>query len=154
VAAWLRTNIPPSFKPGILHGDYQFANVMYRFDGPELAAIVDWELTTIGDPLIDLGWVIATWRGTGGPNLPMLRVEPWNGFPRGEKLVEHYARFSNRDLSHIEWYVILACYRLGIILEGTFARACAGKASAQTGTLLHETTVALFARALARIDGR
>src|SRR3546814_1288559 len=55
VATWLDTNRPQSFKPGIIHGDYHLANVMYRFDGPELAAIVDWELTTIGDPLLDLG---------------------------------------------------------------------------------------------------
>lgn len=152
VAAWLEANRPPTFTPGIMHGDYQIANVMFRHDGPGLAAIVDWELATIGDPLVDLGWLIATWQGSGGPELPVLRVTPSDGFPSAEDMIEHYAKMSDRDLSHVEWYVILACYRLGIILEGTFARACAGKAPAKTGDFLHKTTIALFERALWRIS--
>jgi aminoglycoside phosphotransferase (APT) family kinase protein len=51
----------PSFVPGLLHGDFHIANVMFRHDGPELAAVVDWELATVGDPLLDLGWLLATW---------------------------------------------------------------------------------------------
>ncbi|WP_076866055.1 phosphotransferase family protein [Bradyrhizobium mercantei] len=151
VATWLADHLPPASAPGILHGDYQLANVMFRHDAPELAAIVDWELASIGDPLVDLGWIIATWRDEGVPELPVLKVEPWDGFPCAEDLIEHYARLSSRDLTHIEWYVVLACYRLGIILEGTYARACDGKAPIETGRLLHETAVALFERALARI---
>jgi hypothetical protein len=54
-------------------------------------------------------------------------------------------------VDHIDWYVVLACYRLGILLEGTYARACAGEAPAATGRILHESTLALFGRALARI---
>src|SRR5260221_236288 len=61
VGAWLEANRPASFRTGIMHGDYHLANVMYRYDGPELAAVVDWELATIGDPLLDLGWLLATW---------------------------------------------------------------------------------------------
>ena len=61
-AAWLRTHQPKHWSPGIMHGDYQFANVMYKHGAPgELAAIIDWEMTTIGDPLLDLGWILATW---------------------------------------------------------------------------------------------
>ncbi|MBB4425430.1 aminoglycoside phosphotransferase (APT) family kinase protein [Bradyrhizobium sp. CIR48] len=151
VASWLAANLPPPSAPGILHGDYQFANVMFRHDAPALAAIVDWELASIGDPLVDLGWIIATWRESGLPELPVLKIEPWEGFPRAEDLIEHYGQLTARDLTHIEWYVVLACYRLGIILEGTYARACEGKAPMETGRLLHETAVALFERALMRI---
>jgi aminoglycoside phosphotransferase (APT) family kinase protein len=154
VSDWLSTNLPTPSAPGIVHGDYQFANVMYRRDQPELAAIVDWELASIGDPLVDLGWIVATWRDSGGPELPVLRIDPWDGFPRAEELVEHYAKFSSRDLGNLEWYVVLACFRLGIILEGTYARACAGEAPAETGRLLHQTTVALFERALLRVRKR
>jgi aminoglycoside phosphotransferase (APT) family kinase protein len=64
-AIWLQANRPTAFEPGIIHGDYHLANVLFRNDGPELAAIVDWELTTIGDPLLDLGWVLATWPESG-----------------------------------------------------------------------------------------
>ena len=68
IADWLERNLPTTHKPGIMHGDYHFANVMVRYDGPEIAAIVDWELTTIGDPLIDLGWAMSTWPDASIPD--------------------------------------------------------------------------------------
>jgi aminoglycoside phosphotransferase (APT) family kinase protein len=146
VAAWLDANRPAHFIPGIIHGDYHLANVMFRNDGPELAAIVDWELATIGDPLIDLGWLLATWpAGDGGEST--VRVEPWEGFPTAEELVAHYGERSARDLSAVDWYKVLACYKLGILLEGTHARACAGKAPADVGERLHGRAVRLFERA-------
>lgn len=151
VADWLRANLPPQQPTGILHGDYQFANVMYRPDSGDLAAIVDWELASIGDPLVDLGWIVACYPGSGGPELPVLKIEPWDAFPTADELIAHYAARSARDLTHIDWYVVLACFRLGIILEGTHARACAGRAPKATGDLLHATTLALFGRALHRI---
>ena len=153
IADWLRANLPPASPTGILHGDYQFANVMYRPDSGELAAIVDWELATIGDPLVDLGWIVACYPGSGGPELPVLKVEPWEGFPTADELVARYAEISPRSLDHVDWYVVLACFRLGIILEGTHARACAGRAPKATGDLLHATAAALMGRALHRIGG-
>lgn len=144
VGRWLEDNRPPSFQPGIIHGDYHLANVMYRFDAPRLAAIVDWELTTIGDPLLDLGWLLATWpEGEGSA----VAVTPWEGFPSADELVAHYATQTTRDLSHIHWYGVLACYKLGIILEGTYARARAGKAPKETGDRLHASTIGLLERA-------
>jgi len=151
VAAWLEANRPASFRPGILHGDYHLSNVMYRPDSPALAAIVDWELCTIGDPLLDLGWLLATWPEPDGPKPGAIGVTPWDGFPVADELVERYAKGTERDLEHIDWYAVLACYKLGIILEGTHARACAGRAPRATGDILHATTVGLFERALARI---
>ncbi|MDB5430871.1 MAG: phosphotransferase family protein [Caulobacter sp.] len=148
VAAWLAANRPAAFEPGILHGDYHLANVMYRHDGPELAAIVDWELTTIGDPLIDLGWLLATWPEEADPPPEKTQVTPWLGFPTAEELVAHYGAHSGRDLSAVTWYGVLACYKLGIILEGSHARACAGRAPKDIGDRLHAQTVALFERAL------
>lgn len=147
VARWLEENRPGSFAPGIIHGDYHLANVMFRHDGPELAAIVDWELTTIGDPLLDLGWLLATWPQEGAA-AGAVGVQPWDGFPSADELVEHYRPLTSRDMSHIEWYGVLACYKLGIILEGTHARACEGKAPKETGDKLHASTVGLFERAL------
>jgi aminoglycoside phosphotransferase (APT) family kinase protein len=144
VSRWLEENRPQTFQPGIIHGDYHLANVMYRFDAPRLAAIVDWELTTIGDPLLDLGWLLATWpEGNTGT----VSVTPWEGFPSADELVAHYAAQTTRDLSHIHWYGVLACYKLGIILEGTYARACAGKAPKATGDQLHASTIGLLERA-------
>lgn len=151
VAHWLETYLPTTFEPGIIHGDYHLGNVMYRHDGPELAAIVDWELTTVGDPLLDLGWLLATWPVDGVPTVETLTVTPWDGFPSSDELIEHYRARTTRNVDAIDWYAVLACYKLGIILEGTHARACAGKATKESGDLLHASTINLFERALSWI---
>lgn len=147
VATWLARNRPRSFAPGIIHGDVHLANVLFRYDGPQLAALVDWELSTIGDPLLDLGWLLATWADETGSSPGVVAVTPWSGFPARTELVARYGERSSRDLAHVAWYEVLACYKLGIILEGTHARACAGKAPKATGDMLHAATVALFERA-------
>jgi aminoglycoside phosphotransferase (APT) family kinase protein len=152
VADWLARHVPPNFKPGVLHGDYHLANVMYRHDGPELAAIVDWELATIGDPLLDMGWIMATWADPDGTRTAGTIIQPWDGFPTIEELMAHYQAHSDRDASHLRWYGVLGCYKLGIILEGTFARACAGKAPSATGDKLHDHCIRLFQRATRWID--
>jgi aminoglycoside phosphotransferase (APT) family kinase protein len=152
VADWLTKNMPKSFTPGLLHGDYHLANVMYRNDGPELAAIVDWELTTVGDPLLDMGWIMATWPDLEGHTTSEIGVKPWDGFPRIEELIAHYSAGSARDTSQMRWYGVLGCYKLGLILEGTHARACAGLASKATGDRLHNSCVKLFQRALGWIE--
>ncbi|WP_109807544.1 phosphotransferase family protein [Sphingosinithalassobacter portus] len=151
IGDWLAANCPDATAPGILHGDYHIGNVLFRPDQPELAAIVDWELSTIGDPLVDLGWMVATWQGEDGTSA-IVAVDPWTGFPKTTELIEHYRRHSNRDLAAIDWYIVLACYKLGIILEGTFARAAAGLADRETGESLHNSTIRLLERALSRIE--
>jgi aminoglycoside phosphotransferase (APT) family kinase protein len=139
VAGWLRERVPARFTPGLLHGDFHLANVLFDRGAPRVAAIVDWEMTTAGDPLLDLGWLIATWRTMNEGQLTGLA-------PIGE-VVAHYAAQSSRDLGNIEWYGVLACFKLGIILEGTNARAYAGKAPRAIGDMLHLSAVALFERA-------
>jgi aminoglycoside phosphotransferase (APT) family kinase protein len=126
---------------------------MFRADGPELAAIVDWELASIGDPLVDLGWVVATWPGPEGPVAGTVGAHPWLGFPAAGDLVEHYRRGSERDLSRVRWYTVLGCFRLGILVEGTHARSYAGKADSAIGSRLHAQAVFLFERASKLIAG-
>lgn len=152
VADWLDAHLPADFHPGIIHGDFHLANVMVRPDSGDLAAVVDWELSTIGDPLLDLGWLLATWPEGDAPRGTDVAITPWEGFATSDALVAHYAEVSGRDLSALDWYVVLACYKLGIILEGTHARACAGKAPKETGDRLHAHTLDLFERALRRIS--
>jgi len=151
VAAWLDANRPREWRAGIMHGDYHLANVMFARDTPRLAAIVDWEMSTIGDPLLDLGWLLATWPAPDGTGTGIVGVQPWQGFPTEAELIERYRRGTTRDLAAIDWYAVLACYKLGIVLEGTHARACAGKADKGVGDLLHLTTLGLFERAQQRI---
>jgi aminoglycoside phosphotransferase (APT) family kinase protein len=147
VADWLTHNQPAHFSPGLMHGDYHLANVMFRNDGPELAAIVDWELATIGDPLIDMGWIMASWPDADGRSISDIHMRPWDGFPAAGELMAHYASHSTRDTSRLRWYGVLGCYKLGIILEGTYARACAGAADNATGDRLHIACIKLFQRA-------
>jgi aminoglycoside phosphotransferase (APT) family kinase protein len=151
VASWLESNRPLHSKPGIIHGDFHLANVMFCRESSDLAAIVDWELSTIGDPLLDLGWLLATWPGAEASHAA-IGFQPWDGCPAPAELIEHYRPQTDRDLSQISWYETLACYKLGIILEGTHARACAGKAPKATGDVLHATTVGLFKKALSIIQ--
>jgi aminoglycoside phosphotransferase (APT) family kinase protein len=146
VGVWLEDNRPTAWQPGLIHGDYHLANVLAAYDHPGLAAIIDWELSTIGDPLLDLGWLLATW-SQPDEQAAIVSVQPWAGFPTSSELVSRYAEHTDRDLSAITWYAVLACYKLGIILEGTHARATAGQADIATGDRLHTTTLALFARA-------
>jgi len=150
IGAWLEANRPESFRPGLIHGDFHFGNVLFRRDGPELAAMVDWELTTLGDPLVDLGGLLSHWPADGADTGP---VKPWDGFPTRQELIDRYAERTGCDVSHAGWYEVLACYKIGCILEGTYARACAGKAPKATGDYLHNNTLGLFAKALAKIGG-
>jgi aminoglycoside phosphotransferase (APT) family kinase protein len=125
-AAWLRTHLPRSYRPGILHGDYQFANVMYEDGAPaELAAIIDWEMTTVGDPLLDLGWVLISW-GAEADDMTYARYLDHAGMPERDDLLEHYATISGRPVDEIDYYVVLARFKLGIVLEKSVARARAG----------------------------
>nr|WP_216897188.1 phosphotransferase family protein [Nocardia alni] len=148
VGDWLDRHRPARWTPGILHGDCHLANMMFRYDGPQLAAMVDWEMSTIGDPLLDLGWQIATRPEPGTTGAALVgKLGEAGGLPTPEEMVAHYVRFSDRDLGDITWYTVLACFKLGIVLEGTHARAFAGKAPTQVGDFLHAITLELFEKA-------
>ena len=151
VASWLNDHRPNQLQPGIIHGDFHFANVLFRHDSGDLAAVVDWELCTLGDPLLDLGWLVATWPEEDRPHPTDVAITPWDGFATPDELVARYAAQTGRDLTHLDWFAVLACYKLGIILEGSHARACAGKAPKDIGDRLHAHTIHLFERALRRI---
>jgi len=123
-AAWLRDHRPRHWTPGVMHGDYQFANVMYRHGAPaELAAVIDWEMTTIGDPLLDLGWVLISWPPEGDDMNHYVDLE---GMPSREEMLEHYEKISGRSTEDIDYYVILARFKLGIVLEQGYSRFLAG----------------------------
>jgi aminoglycoside phosphotransferase (APT) family kinase protein len=112
-------------------------------------------MCTIGDPLLDLGNLLGTWPigpdpGAEAPETTAAFGGVGGGIadlPTPAELVARYAAHADRDTAAVPWYTAMACFKLGIVLEGTYARACAGKAPKLTGDLLHATTLGLFARA-------
>jgi aminoglycoside phosphotransferase (APT) family kinase protein len=124
-SAWLGSHRPIDYVPGLMHGDYQFANVMYENGAPaRLAAIVDWEMGTVGDPKLDLGWVVQSWpTDTTAPEAAESSYVDLFGMPSRNELLEHYAAVSGRQVDDIDYYVILAKWKLAIVLEQGFQRA-------------------------------
>ena len=148
VGDWLARHLPERVHAGVMHGDFHLANVLIAHDRPAVAAMVDWELVTIGDPLLDLGHLLATWPTTDGVGVNVMAP----ALPSPDEVIARYAAQTTRSLGDLLWYRVLACYRLGLILEGTHARACAGLAPKEIGDQLHATTVSLLEQALTLID--
>lgn len=144
-AAWLRSHRPKQWSPGIMHGDYQFANVMFRHGAPaELAAVIDWEMTTIGDPLLDLGWILVHW----GPEADgMHRHLDLDGMPTLEEMCAHYELHSGRPTDDIVYYIVLARWKLGIVLEQSYSRFLAGAAVDPKVEIFGQLVVELIAKA-------
>jgi len=124
-AAWLRDRRPRDYIPGLMHGDYQFANVMFRHGAPaRLAAIVDWEMGTVGDPKLDLGWMLQSWPDEDvEAGSVFSSYADLSGMPSRSALLAHYAQVSGRQVDDIDYYLVLAKWKLAIVLEQGFQRA-------------------------------
>jgi aminoglycoside phosphotransferase (APT) family kinase protein len=153
IGRWLSDHVPSDGRIGIIHGDFQFPNVMFSLKAPRISGIIDWELTSLGDPLLDLGWVLSSWWEEGDPEGKTPMVQPWDGFVSRAELVRLYGEISGRDMSVMPWFFGLACFKLACILEGTYARAKAGQASMEIGERLHAYAIWLLAKAKQLKDG-
>jgi aminoglycoside phosphotransferase (APT) family kinase protein len=122
----LLARIPEQGPATIVHGDYRLDNMILT-DAGEVAAVVDWELCTLGDPLADVGLLLVYWAQPGEEGISL--GQPANlapGFPTREELRERYAERSGRDLSQLDFFIALGYWKLAIILEGVYARYRAG----------------------------
>ncbi|MBS1879513.1 MAG: phosphotransferase family protein [Actinobacteria bacterium] len=122
----LAARIPPQGPATIVHGDYRLDNMILAPSG-EVAAVVDWELCTLGDPLADLGTLMAYWPEPGEEQLRL--GDPANlapGFPSRADLAARYAERSGRDTTGLDYYLALGYWKLAIILEGVYARYLGG----------------------------
>ncbi|MGD0554898.1 MAG: phosphotransferase family protein [Streptosporangiaceae bacterium] len=151
VASWLTVNRPEKSRTGIVHGDLQFANVMFRHDAPRLTAIVDWEMASLGDPLLDLAWILTAWREPGDPAGSDPQLKPWDGMPSRAEMIGYYAELTGRDVTDFPWYQVLACFRLAALLEGGYVRALGGKMDRAMGEGLHAYAAWLWAKASQQI---
>ncbi|MGF7237839.1 MAG: phosphotransferase family protein [Frankia sp.] len=122
---WLESHSPLDFIPGLMHGDYQFANVMFENGAPaRLAAIVDWEMGTVGDPKLDLAWMLRGWpEDTSPPEAATSSYVDLRYMPTPSELLAHYSEISGRQVDDIDYYTILALWKLGVVLEQGFQRA-------------------------------
>ncbi|MGH7804998.1 MAG: phosphotransferase family protein [Candidatus Binatia bacterium] len=126
----LRAKIPAQHGASVVHGDYRLGNSITQKPG-KIAAVLDWEICTLGDPLADLGYVMATWPHPDDP----IQIAPGTsagppslakGFPRREELLERYAKRSARDLSQIDFYLAFSYWKSACIIEGVYARYIGG----------------------------
>ena len=137
LAEWLESNRPPDGEPGILHGDPHLSNVLLRRDKPELAAFVDWEMCTVGDPLLDLGWMLICWPLDTNTISAGAQLAALGGLASRRELLDAYLAAGGRETSRLDWYVAMACFKLGIVIEGTWSRYLVGQASRDAGEQLH-----------------
>jgi aminoglycoside phosphotransferase (APT) family kinase protein len=154
----LAATIPVSPPPAIVHGDYRLDNLIVDPRTLRIAAVLDWEMATLGDPLTDLGLLVAYWDVMSRVELtagnPIAdRVGSEAGFPSGAELLDRYAKTSHTQLRDLHWYVGLACYKLAVVLEGIHYRYTQGKTVGagfeRIGTLVEP----LLAEGLTAMDG-
>ncbi len=153
VGEWLASNLPESPALALVHGDYKLDNVAFAPEPPSrLISILDWEMSTLGDPLADLGWMISFW---GEPDdmeegifAERRGVMTMPGFRSRHELIERYQRATGRDVDKLDWYVVLAVWKLAILLEGSYARHLAGMTDDPFFALMEQGVPSLAARAL------
>ncbi len=157
VGAYLESHIPPATEhPTIVHGDYKLDNVMWKRD--ELAtmnAVLDWEVSTIADPLVDLGWLRGFWYDAGsqrgdltlGPSL-----EASGGFLSRNEIVERYAEKTGRDTTLLPWFEAFGMWKIAIIMEASYARFLVGKSDDQMFATLDQIVPALGGAAVHALE--
>ncbi|MGZ5396560.1 MAG: phosphotransferase family protein [Mycobacterium sp.] len=126
LSQWLTYNTPPMSAAAIIHGDYSPFNVMVAPDPPaRLAAILDWDTGTIGDPLLDIGHLLARWTEPGERPVLTLQAGHNDGYPTRAEMANRYAVRTGRDLRALAFYEVLALFKLAVILEGRHAQESA-----------------------------
>ncbi|AKS35127.1 phosphotransferase family protein [Mycolicibacterium goodii] len=153
LAHWLDDHRPPDSAPGIMHGDAHLNNVLLRREVPELAAFIDWEMCTIGDPLLDLGWMLVCWPEDPNPINAGSALAALGGLAGRAELLDAYWSAGGRRTEHLDWYVALACFKLGIVIEGTWSRYLAGQAAREAGEQLHASAENLMTLGLQVTNG-
>jgi aminoglycoside phosphotransferase (APT) family kinase protein len=136
VSGWLEANRPAMSPAAMIHGDYSPFNVMVAPDPPaRLAAIIDWDTGTIGDPLLDIGHLLARWTDAGEEPILDMQAGQVDAMPSRKEMAERYEDGTGRDLSSLAYYEVLALFKLGVILEGTYARQAKAKVPEQDNTM-------------------
>jgi aminoglycoside phosphotransferase (APT) family kinase protein len=127
----LEARVPKMQRAALIHGDYGLHNVLFAPTAPpRLVAVVDWETATVGDPLVDVGYLLGLWLEGDEPSRWTATALPYDvtGFPPRRELAERYARRAGLDLADVDWYRAVAQLKVACILEGSYTRFCRGEA--------------------------
>jgi aminoglycoside phosphotransferase (APT) family kinase protein len=156
VTAWLQASMPASQALTIVHGDFRLGNVMFAPDRPpRVVAVLDWEMAALGDPLADLGYLVATYARPGDGDNPMLRlshVTRGDGFPERDVLRARYEDATGRRTAGLEFYEVLALWKSAIFLEGNWRRFLAQSTDDDWLASLEEGVPALARQAWERVQ--
>lgn len=136
VAGWLERNQPVSPASAIVHGDFRMGNVMFAAEAPaRVVGLLDWEMSTLGDPLADLGYLLATYAEPGSSEtvMELTSVTRQPGFLTRDELIERYRRGSDLDLTALPWYRTLALWKAAVFCEEIYNRWRAGERADDTG---------------------
>jgi aminoglycoside phosphotransferase (APT) family kinase protein len=158
IAAWLAANRPAAQPPALVHGDYKLDNVLFSTRLPARAlAVVDWEMATIGDPLVDLAWALI-FHPEPGNALALGAAGQPGGFqvealPPASEMVERYAKATGRDVSGLGWYRVFSPWKLAIVLEGSYAKHVRGESTNPAHPFFGPMADRLLERARALLEG-
>lgn len=158
VTTWLQEHQPDSQETTLVHGDYRLDNAIFGIDSPaRIQAILDWEMSTLGDPLADVGYLLSFWREEDDPPLPFSdpawQITAQAGFSTRAELIERYSARSGRRIADLDFYIALAIWKLAILLEGSYKRYLTGTTDDPFFQMLDKGVPALAARALAVCRG-
>jgi aminoglycoside phosphotransferase (APT) family kinase protein len=152
VGDWLERHRPAQWTPGVMHGDFHLDNCLFSAREPRLLAIIDWELATIGDPLLDVGLALAFWgeRPVDPPAMPQVQgVSRLAGAGQRDSLAARYAERSGRSVEHLRWYMAMAFWKLAAIVEGAYAQYLGGRLTTDYARRLGEDVPRLLEEAAA-----
>lgn len=148
VRDWLQAHLPEEQPPAVVHGDYKLDNVIVGPDEqPCVAAVVDWEMATVGDPRADLGYLLSFWPEPGEryPLAELVTAHP--GFPTRDEMVAEWERGTGREAGDPTWFVTLAVWKLAVLLEASYHRHLAGTSDDEFFASLDVGVPALLAHA-------
>ena len=153
VVQQLRDRLPQQSRAGIVHGDYRLTNVLYAPDLTRIAAVVDWEMATLGDPLTDLGLLHVYHERAGNTASVMPDFPSEQGFLSPTQMLDRYAEQTGRPLAELDWYIAFGYFKLAVIAAGIHARYLQGKTVGSGFEVFGELRDGTLAAAADRIAG-
>lgn len=149
---WLSARLPASTEAALLHDDYKLDNVMLDASDPSrIVAVLDWEMSALGDPLVDLGILLCYWPQAGDPPERTESISPITtmpGWPTRAEMVERYAAATGRDVSRIAYYEIFAVFKVAVVLQQIYHRYYLGQTADERFATMEERVLGLVQVAL------